>query len=197
MKLRVSGCVYMCMSLQMEWDKTFIIPVWAVIRGYMLDRILWILYLNGTKMLSMNPWLFTTYLTDMENSPGALSLSLTRKAPHSLCLSRLSATPRDIRPANQLKKGRKEDRRQQDRLARSCYSFVQVNSRRKFIWVCNYCGCSDERKSSTDQCWQSSKGRFRVGEICKISTFVKIFLNTAAKYSPNTNPNKVDCTCHW
>lgn len=42
------------------------------------------------------------YLTDMENSPGALSLSRTRKAPHSRCLSRLSATLRDIRPANQL-----------------------------------------------------------------------------------------------
>lgn len=44
------------------------------------------------------------YLTDMENSPGALSLSRTRKAPHSLCLSRLSATQRDIRPANQLER---------------------------------------------------------------------------------------------
>lgn len=44
----------------------------------------------------------TSYLTDMENSPGALSLSLTRKAPHSRCLSRLSATPREMRPANQL-----------------------------------------------------------------------------------------------
>lgn len=43
----------------------------------------------------------------MENSPGALSLSRTRKAPHSLCLSRLSATQRDIRPANQL--GRRID----------------------------------------------------------------------------------------
>lgn len=44
------------------------------------------------------------YLTDMENSPGALSLSRTRKAPHSLCLSRLSATQRDIRPANHLER---------------------------------------------------------------------------------------------
>lgn len=44
------------------------------------------------------------YLTDMENSPGALSLSRTRKAPHSLCLSRLSATQREIRPANQLER---------------------------------------------------------------------------------------------
>lgn len=48
------------------------------------------------------------YLTDMENSPGALSLSLTRKAPHSRCLSRLSATLRDIRPANQLEEGEDE-----------------------------------------------------------------------------------------
>ena len=46
------------------------------------------------------------HLTDMENSPGALSLSLTRKAPHSLCLRRPSATPLDTRPANQLHRDR-------------------------------------------------------------------------------------------
>lgn len=49
------------------------------------------------------------YLTDMENSPGALSLSRTRKAPHSRCLSRLSATLRDIRPANQLEEEEEEE----------------------------------------------------------------------------------------
>lgn len=64
---------------------------------------------------------FISYLTDMENSPGALSLSLTRKAPHSLCLRRLSATPRDIRPANQLqerckKKKKKKEEANHDRL---------------------------------------------------------------------------------
>lgn len=48
------------------------------------------------------PCVLDPHLTDMENSPGALSLSLTRKAPHSRCLSRLSATLRDIRPANHL-----------------------------------------------------------------------------------------------
>ena len=44
-----------------------------------------------------------TYLTDMENSPGALSLSRTRKAPHSRCLKRPSATFLEMRPANHLK----------------------------------------------------------------------------------------------
>lgn len=58
-------------------------------------------------MMWMPESFFTSYLTDIENSPGALSLSLTRKAPHSLCLSRLSATPRDIRPANQLQENTK------------------------------------------------------------------------------------------
>lgn len=53
------------------------------------------------------------YLTDMENSPGALSLSRTRKAPHSRCLSRLSATLRDIRPANQLEEEEEERLRSQ------------------------------------------------------------------------------------
>lgn len=65
------------------------------------------------------------YLTDMENSPGALSLSLTRKAPHSRCLSRLSATLRDIRPAYHLEE--EEDERMRSRFAHTVQNHIYIN----------------------------------------------------------------------
>lgn len=74
------------------------------------------------------------HLTDMENSPGALSLSLTRKAPHSRGLSRLSATLRDIRPANHLEA--EEDERMRSRFAHIVWfkiKSIPINS------TCTWC----------------------------------------------------------
>lgn len=50
-----------------------------------------------------------THLTEREKSPGALSLSLMRKAPSCLCLFSISsALARGIFPKNHLEKGRRE-----------------------------------------------------------------------------------------
>lgn len=98
-------CLHWCVNW-ISWNETLMIPAekqMIISEVHMIQGLSegWKRSKTCTKTFCGS---HVPYLTDMENSPGALSLSLTRKAPHSRCLSRLSATLRDIRPANHLEK---------------------------------------------------------------------------------------------